>query len=51
MLAPLGAKLMGAAVTGAQHTGTVVHVSLIGAALAAPNIPPEFFCFKNNRSQ
>ena len=43
MLAPLGAKLMGATVTGACTQAGGAHVSLIGAAPAAPSIPLNFF--------
>ena len=45
MLAPLGGQADGGYGDGCLHTGNVVHVSLIGAALAAPSIPLNFFLF------
>ena len=51
MLAPLGGQDDGGDGDGCLHTGTVVHVSLIGAAPAAPSIPLNFFFLISARSQ
>ena len=42
MLAPLGGQADGGGGDGCLHTGNGAHVSLIGAAPAAPSIPLNF---------